>query len=63
MNNIFDLHIQQKMENLSSLTTLTIDIHKEIRTWEEFQHQLEITTEAIVKVCIHKQPLIRKRSS
>ena len=44
MSNIFDIDIHQKVENLSSLTTLTIDIKKALRTWEEFKHQLEITT-------------------
>ena len=36
MRNIFNLNIHQKVENLSSLTTLTIDIQKVLHTWEEF---------------------------
>ena len=60
MSNILDLNIQQKMAKLSSLTTLTIDIQKALRTWEEFQHQLVVTAEAIVEVCIQKKPSIRQ---
>ena len=44
MRNIFNLNINQKVENFLSLKTLTIDIQKVLFTWEEFQHQLEITT-------------------
>ena len=43
MINILSIDMHQKVENLSTLTTLTIDIHKALRTWEEFQHQLSIT--------------------
>ena len=52
MSNIVEFNIQQKMMNLSSLTTLTIDIHKVLCTWVEFQHQLAITVEEIVEVYI-----------
>ena len=52
MSNIVNLNIHQKMANLSSITTLTIDVQKALRTWEEFQHQLEIIVEEIVEVCI-----------
>ena len=62
MVNIQSINIHQKMKNLSTLTTLTIDIQKEIHTWEEFQHQLEITAEAVVEVCIHQQVSIRQHS-
>ena len=36
MSKIFNLSIHQKVENLSSITTLTIYIQKVLRTWEEF---------------------------
>ena len=62
MSNMFNLNIHQKVANLSSLTTLTIDIQKELRTWEEFQHQLEINAEAIVEVYIQKQSSIRQHN-
>ena len=62
MSNIVDLSIQQNMSNLSSLTTLTIDIQKVLRTWKYFQHHLAVKTEASVEVCIHKRPSIRKQS-
>ena len=58
MSNIVDLSIQQKMSNLSSLTTLTIDIQKVLSTWEEFQHQLAVAAEAIVEFCIQNRPSI-----
>ena len=54
------LDMHQNMENLSSITTLTIDIQKTLRTWEEFQHQLSVSVEAIVEVCVQQQPSIRK---
>ena len=44
MINILSIDMHQKVENLSTLTTLTIDIHKELHTWEDFQHQLSIIT-------------------
>ena len=52
MNNIIDLSIQEKMSTLSSFTTLTIDIQRALCSWEKFQHQLAITIEAIVEVCV-----------
>ena len=58
MERIADLSIQEKMSTLSSLTTLTIDIQKVLQSWTEFQHQLAVTAEEIVEVCIHKQPTI-----
>ena len=62
MSKIVNLNIHQKLENLSTLTTLIIDIQKEIHAWGEFQHQLEITAESIMEFCIHQQPSIRKHS-
>ena len=50
LENITDCSIQEKMLNLSSLTTLTIDIQNAIRSWVEFQHQLAIKVEAIIEV-------------
>ena len=44
MINILSIDIHQKVDNLTTLTTLTTYIHIELRTWEEFQHQLSITT-------------------
>ena len=54
MESIANLPIEEKMSNLSSITTLTIDIQKVLQSWIEFQHQLAITVEAIVEVCIQK---------
>ena len=62
MERIVDLSIQKKMSKLSSITTLTIDIQKVLQSWNEFQHQLAITVEAIVEVCIQKLPTIRLHS-
>ena len=59
---IEDLSIQENMSTLSSITTLTIDIQKVLQSWTEFQQQLAITAEAIVEVCIQKQPTIRLHS-
>ena len=49
---IAELSIQEKMSILSSLTTLTIDIQKVLQSWMEFQHQLAVTSKAIVEVCV-----------
>ena len=54
MERIADLSIQENMSTLSSIITLTIDIQKVLQSWAEFQHQLVITVEAIVEVCIQK---------
>ena len=59
MINITDLSIQENMSTLSSITTLTIDIHNALRNWTEFQHQLAIIVEAIVEICVHQRPSIR----
>jgi len=58
MERIADLSIQEKMSTLSSITTLTIDIQKVLQSWTEFQQQLAVTAEAIVEVCLQKQPTI-----
>ena len=50
--NIKDLPIQDKMSNLSSITTSTIDIQNSLCNWTKFQHQLAITAEAIVEICV-----------
>ena len=52
MERIADLSIQEKMSTLSILTTLTIDIQKILQSWTEFQHQLAVTAESIVEVCV-----------
>ena len=62
MERIVELSIQEKMSTLSSLTTLTIDIQKVLQSWMEFQHQLAVTAEAIVEVCVQKRPTIRLHS-
>ena len=54
MDNIIDLSIQENMSTLSSITTMTIDIQKALHKWTEFQHQLEVTEEAIVEICVQK---------
>ena len=59
MNNIIDISIQEKMSTLSNITTLTIDIQRALRSWADFQHQLAISTEAIVEVCVQRKPSIR----
>ena len=59
MEKIAELPIQEKMLILSSLTILTIDIHKILQSWLDFQHQLAVTAEAIVEVCVQKRPTIR----
>ena len=57
-----EVHISEKMSVLSSLTTLTIDIQKNLQSWTNFQHHLAITALAIVEVCIQKRPTIRMHS-
>ena len=54
MESIADLSIQEDMWTLSSITTLTINIQKVLQSWTEFQHQLAITVEAIVEICVQK---------
>ena len=58
VESIADLSIQEKMSILSSITTLTINIQKVLQSWAEFQHQLAITTEAIMEICMQKRPTI-----
>ena len=52
MERIVEISIPEKMLILSNLTTLTIDIHKIFQSWTDFQHQLVVTAEAIVEVCV-----------
>ena len=59
MERIAEISIQEKMSILSNLTTLTIDIQKILQSWMDFQHQLAVTPEAIVKFCVQKRPTIR----
>ena len=59
MERTAELSIQENMSILSSLTTLTIDIQKILQSWTEFQHQLTVTAEAIVEVCVQNRPTIR----
>ena len=54
MESIAYISIQEKMSTLSSITTLTIDIQKVLQSWANFQHQLAITAEAIVEICMQK---------
>ena len=62
MERIAELSIPEKMSILSSLTTLTIDIHKILQSWMDFQHHLVVKTPAIVEVCVQKRPTIRLHS-
>ena len=62
MGKIAEISIQEKMSILSSLTTLTIDIHKILQSWTDFQHHLVVTAPAIVKVCVQKRLTIRLHS-
>ena len=59
---IVEVSIAEKMSILSSLTTLTIDIHKILQSWTYFQHHLAVTAPAIVEVCVQKIPTIRIHS-
>ena len=56
MERIAEISIQEKMSILSSLTTLTIVIHKILQSWTDFQHHLAVTAPAIVEVCVQKRP-------
>ena len=62
MESIVDLPIQEKMLTLSSITTLIIEIQKALQSWTKFQHQLVVTVEEIVEICIQKRPTIRLHS-
>ena len=55
MINNLDLDMHNKMENLSSLTTLNIDLQTSLHAWEELEHQLLVSAEAIVEVCVQQQ--------
>ena len=52
MEKIAEVSIPEKMSILSSLTSLTIDIQKNLQSWMDFQHKLAVTAEAIVEVCV-----------
>ena len=54
MVHILDLDMHEKIENLSSLTTLTIDIQNAQHALEYFQHQLSVSTESIVEICVQQ---------
>ena len=62
MEKIVEVSIPKKMSILSSLSTLTIYIQKILQSWMDFQHQLAVTAEVIVEVCIQKIPTIRLHS-
>ena len=62
MEKIAEFSIQENMLILSSMTTLTIDIQKILQNWTAFQHQLAVTVEAIVEICVQKRPTIRFHS-
>ena len=52
MERIAEVSISEKMSILSGLTTLTIDIHKILQSWTDFQHHLAVTAPTIVEVCV-----------
>ena len=52
MEKIVEVSILENMSILSGLTTLTIDIHKILQSWTDFQHHLVVTALAIVEVCV-----------
>ena len=60
MEKIMEVPLSEKMSVLSRLTTLTIDIQKDLQSWMDFQHHLAITALAIVKIYIQKRPTIRQ---
>ena len=62
MERIAEVSISEKMSILSGLTTLTIDIHKILQSWTNFQHHPTGTTLAIVEVCVQKRPTIKLHS-
>ena len=62
MERIAEISISKKMLILSSLTTLTINIHKILQSWMDFQHHLAVTALTIVEVCVQKRPTIRLHS-
>ena len=49
---IAEISILEKMSILSNMTTLTIDIHKILQSWMDFQHHLVVTAPAIVEVYV-----------
>ena len=59
MERIAEVSISEKMSILSGLTTLTIDIHKILQIWTNFQHHLVVIAPTIVEVCVQKKLTIR----
>ena len=59
MEKIAKVSISKKMSILLGLNTLTIDIHKILQSWIDFQHHLAITASAIVEVCVQKRSTMR----
>ena len=62
MERIAKVSISEKMLILSSLTTLTIDIQKILKSVMDFQHHLAVTAPTIVEVYVQKRPTIRFHS-
>ena len=62
VENSSEVSISEKMLILSTLTTLTIDIHKIFQSMIDFQHHLAVTAPAIVEVYVLKIPTIRLHS-
>ena len=62
MENIAEMPMSENMSILSSLTTLTIDIQKELQSWIDFQHHLAITAPAIVEVYVQRRLTIQLHS-
>ena len=54
MINIQYQSMHDKMESLSSLTNIAINIQNALQTWELFQHHLSVSTEAIVEACVQQ---------
>ena len=55
MIKILNLYMHKNMDNLSSLT-ITIHIQNSLHVWEEFQHQLSVSTMPILEVCVQQVP-------
>ena len=62
MEKIAEVPLSETMSVLSQLTTLMIDIQKDLQSWTDFQHHLAITAPAIIEICIQKRPTIRLHS-
>ena len=55
MIKIINLYMHKNMDNLLSLT-ITIHIQNSLHIWEEFQHQLSVSTTPILEVCVQQLP-------